>query len=586
MHLVLPPTEAIRARLHPTQLPIGPNGSLQPQTQLPLSDHLQQAPGLRFRGSTPVSIRNPPTLPSQSATHRVSLGGQFNNSREQAAGEEQQAIAPETLNAQEGQPVATRDPSLSERLSHRSSSSVPPPSSPNLSSSHTPTRTTRSTPEPGAEAASNMAKASNPLRRGRDSSERTERRIRRQVTSTATFPNTNPANQNLSWAPMQYNPTLAVPLGGPVPSNSHSSNLLSMQQVIIGLETQLNYGVIPPIEQLSEIRTSLYQILDAQYQNPLARRDGLVEGLLERLSSLYVRADQLRLYRARFPNPPSSNNLTGNLAIPHAHQSNLYLLSSPSGYQGLIIPRADTATVTGQAQTQATPVPPAGGRVGDVARDLPRNPDGVALNNARDQVLIHRRAVVDVGRQGQFFARNARRIWLFIRLYFFCYLFSDSGTWSRVILVCVAVLLSLLSESGAPQEIQRVVFGPIQRHLEGLVHIGGEGVNRPGQQPAGPQGEQLQNRAGGPAGVDTTPGIQQQLRRVERSVALFLASLVPGVGERHIEVRNAAEAALQNQERERLQAGEQGAEGNDEQQDTPVVPQAEQPPAEQENRAQ
>lgn len=45
--------------------------------------------------------------------------------------------------------------------------------------------------------------------------------------------------------------------------------------------------------------------------------------------------------------------------------------------------------------------------------------------------------------------------------------------------------------------------------------------------------------------------IRQTIRRVERAIALFVASLVPGVGERHIAVREAAEAARQAEVRER-----------------------------------
>lgn len=44
---------------------------------------------------------------------------------------------------------------------------------------------------------------------------------------------------------------------------------------------------------------------------------------------------------------------------------------------------------------------------------------------------------------------------------------------------------------------------------------------------------------------------RQYLRRAERAIALFLASLIPGVGERHIAARDAAEATRRAEERER-----------------------------------
>ena len=45
--------------------------------------------------------------------------------------------------------------------------------------------------------------------------------------------------------------------------------------------------------------------------------------------------------------------------------------------------------------------------------------------------------------------------------------------------------------------------------------------------------------------------LRQSVRRVERAIALFIASLVPGVGERHIAAREAAEVARQAEARER-----------------------------------
>lgn len=592
MHLVLPPREVVPTAsadtLSTPPRPTGQEGSLQPHTQLPFADYLQQNPGLRFRGPTPASIRPTPTptVSSHPTTQiRATFRERYSTTRQ---AEDQQSTAHQAHNAQQAQSSANHDPNQSpfERTSHQTRSSFPQPSSSSLHSWHTSTGTTLSTPDPGVAPSFNtQTRESIPLRRAHDSPEINDRRTRHQAGGSVPTRSVNPVGQIFGSNPLQYNPSLAF--GTSLPGSTHSLTLLSIQQVIIGLETQLNWGIIPPIEQLSQIRSSLYQIFDAQYQNPLVPRDGFVEGLLSRLSNLYVRADQLRMYQARIPSAAALNNPIGNLATPNSHQANVYLLSSPSGYQALVTSLADTATVT--AQAQATTGAPAEGHAGDGVRPaqphgLAQEPRAAAINNAINQALIHRRAGANIGPTA--FARNARRIWLFIRLYFFCYLFSDSGTWSRVILVSLAVLISLLSETNAPQQFQGVVFGPIQRHLEGLVHLGGDvGVNRAGQQPANAQGDQSQNRAGGPAGGEPTPGVQQQLRRVERAVALFLASLVPGIGERHIEVQNAAEAAIQNRERERERVQEE-EQGDGEQRDTPAAaPQGQQLPAEQENRA-
>lgn len=159
-------------------------------------------------------------------------------------------------------------------------------------------------------------------------------------------------------------------------------------------------------------------------------------------------------------------------------------------------------------------------------------------------------------------ARNVRRLWLFIRLYFFCYLLSEDGTWFRMFLVTFAVLTAALSETDVPRRFHRAVFDPIQRHLESLVPL-----ERPRlRHTRSRQRDRLAQAAGirpwgnrdGRTGDSETPDPSvpaqpnipergdteerpQGFRRVERAVALFLASLVPGIGERHIAARNAAE---------------------------------------------
>ncbi|KMU80953.1 hypothetical protein CISG_08895 [Coccidioides immitis RMSCC 3703] len=52
-------------------------------------------------------------------------------------------------------------------------------------------------------------------------------------------------------------------------------------------------------------------------------------------------------------------------------------------------------------------------------------------------------------------------------------------------------------------------------------------------------------------------GVWEGLRSLERSIAIFIASFVPGLSERHIAARNAAEAARRNEEEQRQQADNQ-----------------------------
>ncbi|KAL1963586.1 hypothetical protein VTN77DRAFT_8031 [Rasamsonia byssochlamydoides] len=324
--------------------------------------------------------------------------------------------------------------------------------------------------------------------------------------------------------------------------------LVSLQQQISVLETQVGRGIAPPIDSIISIRNQLYSIIDDQYRNPSLPRDGQAEALLGRIQSVYVRADQLRVLHSR--RPVAFQNDAVSPAPVYGAQYPLYLLASPAGYQAVLVSPAGLAAMQPSPSVvpqQTTSVPARQ----DPAPVMPPNPVQPAMENVVRQVVLNQ-AVQD--NQQDMVARNARRVWLFIRLYFFCYLFSESGTWSRFIFVSLAILISLLSETGLPQRLHRAVIDPVQRHLEGLVHAGGEEQVRPGQANRPDLNGNLAEPAAGnrePQRPIIPAEMQHGLRRVERAVALFIASLVPGVGERHVEVRNAAAEAARNAERAR-----------------------------------
>ncbi|PYI04197.1 hypothetical protein BO78DRAFT_373676 [Aspergillus sclerotiicarbonarius CBS 121057] len=366
------------------------------------------------------------------------------------------------------------------------------------------------------------------------------------TTATATA---SPFPQQPTWP--QVAPGLSHPGHSSITSSestaASSSNLpeevrlrLQILRHQIGFgEEQLNRGVAPPMDHIIRIRAQLFALLDDQYQNPLAERDGSIEALLTRVFNIYTRADQLRVSHARtFPTPI----LSGPPPNPAPGQAPLYLLSSPNGYQALVAsPRgADTMHSSMDAlRAMHSPVTTSAPRSG--APPELHNANAVVMENIVRQAVLNQR----VENNGQMsFARNMRRIWLFVRLYFFCYMFSEPGTWSRVLFVTLAVLASLLSETGIPQQLYRLLVAPVQQHLEGLVHFA---PDEPARAPSGTNSQGTGTRTE-PAGPPA--GLRHQLRRVERSLALFIASLVPGVGERHVEVRNAAEAA-RNAERAR-----------------------------------
>ncbi|PLN79000.1 hypothetical protein BDW42DRAFT_135658 [Aspergillus taichungensis] len=339
--------------------------------------------------------------------------------------------------------------------------------------------------------------------------------------------------------------------------------LATVRPRIEQMEAEFGEGLIPSLETTVAARTQLLECLDEQTQNPLMPRNGEIERLLDRLSIIYRRADTLRLSR-RSAQPTTD-------AVENTRQrAPVYLLTSPDGYQALvaspetqIIPTSMAALRAGQIPQPAPSaaplpnVPTANPDPNPNAANL--NPNAMVMENAVRQALINQRA----GNNDQMgMARYVRRMWLFIRLYFFCYMLSEPGTWTRAIYVGLAILIALLSDTTIPQQVYRTLVTPLQEHLEGLAHpIDNE--HPPNTHAAG--GPNAENRVTRIAGVSLAD-LLSGLRRFERSTALFLASLVPGVGERQVAVRQAAEAA-RNEERLRAEedARRQEAESNREQ---------------------
>lgn len=155
------------------------------------------------------------------------------------------------------------------------------------------------------------------------------------------------------------------------------------------------------------------------------------------------------------------------------------------------------------------------------------------------------------------------QMWLLFRLTLFVWFFtSPTASWSRwFTIITIAVLIFVISTgvlNGVPDHIWR----PLGRHLENLIPM--EQPRRPRADPQGvPQRGGDQN---GQARQEPNPEdmarrlvaqhqgpeswIISQVRRLERAGLLFLASIAPGVAERHIANLEAAARA----ERERREA--------------------------------
>lgn len=328
---------------------------------------------------------------------------------------------------------------------------------------------------------------------------------------------------------------------------------ISLRQEVEGVERQMNNGILPSAEVLFQLRTRLLNMQDERQQNPASRifiPDLHLQVLMDRIMALYHRVDQFTLQHQRAG--VQANATSGTQTQPFNTPSNIYLASSPTGYQALLVPPGTIAvgpsSLLAPASSHQVEGASAGGPNIAPVIGAQANPAGQAVvENVLRQAVMNQQRRREANEPGA--GRYLRRIWLFIRMYFFCYMISEPGTWTRIAFVALAVLIALLSDTDVPQQLHEMVVRPVQRHLEGLAHMGG-----PAAQAATAQ--DTRNPANdGPRNIFSAE-IWDYLRRAERSIVLFLASLVPGIGERQVEARNAAEAEAERarqeeQERER-----------------------------------
>ncbi|KAJ5786695.1 uncharacterized protein N7503_011907 [Penicillium pulvis] len=284
------------------------------------------------------------------------------------------------------------------------------------------------------------------------------------------------------------------------------------------IEREMAEGITPSMEFLFHVRTRIMQItegrpLESSSSAGLSRyvypeeRD--VQQLLARVMEVYRRMDQLL-------QDPSVRRDTRGTTVTPSTEPHVYLATSPNGYQALIMQPREGRLPPPEPRHPLGVRPIGVQHIGaQHAGAQPQQP-----NDGRQAVLNQQRQRNEPANAGAF-ARHFRRIWLFVRLYFFIYMISESGTWTRILFVTLAAFVALFSDSQLPQLLYGAIVAPVLRHLEALAHMGG-----PAEQPAR-------------AAVD---GFWEYFWRAERAVVLLLASLVPGIGERQVRARNAAEA--------------------------------------------
>lgn len=154
---------------------------------------------------------------------------------------------------------------------------------------------------------------------------------------------------------------------------------------------------------------------------------------------------------------------------------------------------------------------------------------------------------------GQLLVRLAPHIWNIARLGLFVWLFvGPNSSWTRWFVVISAAIFVFVLGTGALNGMGEHFWGPMLRHLESLFPT----LDRP-QPPRTAAGVAATDNPT-PAELATRlvaehnarrPWLSEQLRRVERAGLLFLASIAPGVAERHI--ANLEEEARQEERRRR-----------------------------------
>jgi hypothetical protein len=322
-----------------------------------------------------------------------------------------------------------------------------------------------------------------------------------------------------------------------------STQLLEVR--IANLETALGLHRVPAQEEVNDIQQRLAQFANSSDSFELAR----VPGLQVRMSNIAQQAARLHVQQIMSVGLPATAPPQSDPSLPL-----VYLLSCSHGPQALLMYQGNTytgsmapaplnlrdpyaimqrqiATGAGQVVQQVE------GEIAQIRR----------IRRNRDLVRI----ILPLG----------GHLWLLVRLLGFVYFFMGGASWSRMIMLGICAIIFTIAQTGT----FRPFIDPIRRHLEGLIQF--DPNARPAAAPAADQQpdaaltpEQMADRLLREREEQANGVVRRNVQRLERAVALFFASLVPGVGERQIAARDAAEAARLTAEREREQRAAREAE--------------------------
>lgn len=283
---------------------------------------------------------------------------------------------------------------------------------------------------------------------------------------------------------------------------------------------------------------------------------------------------------------------------PPRQQAEVYILSSPSGPRALLVKNGSELYASpgalqthhalglpqppllypGAAQPAALNYPPL--QPVQQVQNQPQRPRG-QHQPVQVRIRIDHRAIGHgLGHPNNpigaaaLIAAAWPHIWLIIRLIFFIWWFtSNDSSWTRVFTMVALAAGVLVMNAGFLNRFANQVLGPIRQHLDGLLHMAGpnqqrrQRVPRPqAPHPAGANGEPGVGLVGlhERRDIDNAGAVHMVnfFRRIERAGLLFLASIAPGVAERHIaqlEANERAERELERREREEAAATAEAA---------------------------
>ena len=364
---------------------------------------------------------------------------------------------------------------------------------------------------------------------------------------------------------------------GPTPNVALAhlqSNLHAMDAAMAG-GNPLPESVFEQAQEMLRNLSDLPQEVGSELRARLANLSRHSSHLREALHGQLFRAAQERAASQRAAQGPES--------------SAVYVLSSPNGPHALLVSPSGLYTAPWQvsslgaitpfsgvhpiaathAQTQATnhhtsnnghPTHVDEVQAAQAPRQAPQPADAAQMAQAQRRQQVNQardlaRVLLPLG----------GHIWLLIRLFGFVYFFTAGAGWRRTMLLGLIACLVFIAQTGIFRPVVQGIWDPVRRHAENLVPLAANERPRAGIDGAGNHGD---GRGIRPGNREPSPQaaaerllrererqdlsfVRQSFRRVERAIALFVASLVPGVGERHIAAREAAEAARQAEVQER-----------------------------------